>query len=168
MSSVLGRSADLTPQQATPALWGGPEGAMASFDNAAKTIAKPDSPGTSPTQSPMDRIKAAFDSLKDMHKDPNQTQANTGVLPSNGASPFDNAQWPYGPVGAPSSQPPAQASVPMPMARPAEAPQADAGNPMMSLFQRSAAMQQDPLTGGYIDPSAAAKASPGVFHGLFG
>jgi hypothetical protein len=117
----------------------------------------------------MDRIKAAFDSLKDMHKGPDQTAANTAVLPANGASPFDNAQWPYGPVGAPSqsmaSGPSTPGGVPMPQPRPADAPQA---SPMMSLFQRSAAMQQDPLTGDYIDPAAAAKAQPNIFHGLFG
>jgi hypothetical protein len=144
----------------------GPNSAYASFRQAAG----PESTDKPPAQSPMDRIKAAFDSLKDMHKGPDQTAANTGVLPQNGASPFDNAQWPYGPVGAPSQaqasvpqQTPSQ-GVPMPMARPADAPQA---NPMMSLFQRSAAMQQDPLTGSYIDPASAAKAQPNIFQGLF-
>lgn len=133
--------------------------------DAFRAAAGPDKPDSTPAQSPMDRIKAAFDSLKDMHKGPDQTPANIGVLPQ-GASPFDNAQWPYGPVGAPS-QTQAQPQTPMPMARPAEAPQADTSNPMMSLFQRSAAMQQDPLTGSYIDPAAAAKARPGIFQGLF-
>lgn len=148
-----------------------------------------DKNGTNPSQpqaqdqSPMDRIKAAFDSLKDMHKGPNQTDANTAALASPQPSPFDNAQWPYGPQGSPSNaqdsaspldtaQWPsgpagAPSSVPMPQPRPADAPQS---SPMMSLFQRSAAMQQDPNGGGYIDPEAAAKANaqPGIFHSLFG
>jgi hypothetical protein len=143
---------------------------------------------------PMDRIKAAFDSLKDMHKGPDQTPQNTAMLAGpNSPSPFDNAQWPQGPQGAPSQ---AQASVPMPQARPPGAPLSEgeangiydsfenspAGqrmrastnamdaqqNPMMSLFQRSAAMQRDPQTGEFIDPASAAKAQPGIFHGLFG
>lgn len=117
---------------------------------------------------PMDRIKAAFDSLKDMHKPEMPTLAQS--LPQDGSSPFDNAQWPYGPVGAPSqaqAQGGAGAGVPMPRPRPAEAQQADQG-PMMSLFQRSAALQKDPLTGEFIDPINAAKAQPNIFKGLFG
>lgn len=141
--------------------------ALAAYKNAAG----PDG-GNTPAQSPMDRIKAAFDDLKNMHKGPDQTASNTGVLPS-GASPFDTSQWPYGPVGAPSQaqasvpqQPQMPSGIPMPMPRPAEAPQADA-NPMMSFFQRNTALMKDPISGEYIDPAAAAKASPGIFHGLF-
>lgn len=52
---------------------------------------------------------------------------------------------------------PQQASVPMPMARPAQAPQPQPQAPM-GFFQRNAAMMQDPNGGGYIDPSAAARA----------
>lgn len=45
-------------------------------------------------------------------------------------------------------------AVPMPMARPAEAPQADP----MSFFQRNSAMMRDPMTGQFIDPTAGAQA----------
>lgn len=48
--------------------------------------------------------------------------------------------------------------VPMPMARPAQAPQAQ---PEMGFFARNAAMMQDPVMGGFIDPQAAAKAENG-------
>jgi len=124
-----------------------------------------------PQQSPMDRIKAAFESLKDMHKGPNQTPENISMLAGpNSPSPFDNAHWPQGPVGAPSqAQAPMPQSLPMPQPRPAEAPQPQPENPMMSLFQRSAAMERDPLTGEFIDPQAGAKANaqPGIFHSLF-
>jgi hypothetical protein len=45
------------------------------------------------------------------------------------------------------------APTPMPMARPEQAPQQG-----MGFFQRNAAMMHDPITGGFIDPSAAANA----------
>jgi len=99
-------------------------------------------------QTPMDHIRNGFD------------QFGMPMIPDSNApaaSPFDNAQWPAGPVGAPSQ---AQAST----ARPPEADQ----NPIMGLFQRSVALQKDPLTGEFIDPAAAAKARPNIFHGLFG
>lgn len=122
-----------------------------------------------PQQSPIDRIKAAFDQLKDMHKGPDQTPANMAALASsNQPFDFESAHWPVGPVGAPSqsmASAPPPPGVPMPRPRPPEAPQE---SPMMSLFQRSAAMQQDPNGGGYIDPATAAKAQPNIFHGLFG
>jgi hypothetical protein len=115
---------------------------------------------------PLDRLKDAFSQLKDMHKaDP---------------PPFDfeSAHWPYGPIGAPSQSmasavpmpqarpPQAPSAVPMPMARPADAPQAQ--SPLAQFFARNTAMQQDPSSGEYIDPAAAAKAGPGILNGLFG
>lgn len=45
--------------------------------------------------------------------------------------------------------------VPMPQARPMDAPQASA-QPDTSFFMRNALMQQDPNGGGYIDPQGAA------------
>lgn len=143
---------------------------------AYKQNAGPDS-DKAPAQSPIDRIKAAFAELKDMHKGPDQTDSNTAVLPPGGASPFDTMHWPYGPVGAPATPMAANApvpqapqpSVPMPQPRPMDAPQADA-NPMMSFFQRNAALQKDPLSGDYIDPASAsrAQAQPGILSHLFG
>lgn len=110
---------------------------------------------------PMDRIKAAFDSLKNLHKSPDEQRPD-----------FESFNWPQGPIGAPStSMASAPTSVPMPLPRPAEAPMqqpVEQPGPLMSLFQRSAAMQRDPSTGDFIDPAAAAKAQPGIFHGLFG
>jgi hypothetical protein len=137
----------------------GPNSAYSAF----KASAGPDD-AKQPQQSPIDRIKQAFDALKDMHKAPDQT-------PSNSPSPFDTAQWPYGPVGAPQAS-----AVPMPQPRPLQAPQpeapqpqADSANPLMSLFQRSTAMQRDPLTGDFIDPKAGATAAaqPGILSSLF-
>jgi hypothetical protein len=116
----------------------------------------------SPKMAPMERIAAAFDMLKNMHQSAPQAQV----------SPLDNAQWPFGPVGAPSQaqaqapHPPQAPQVPMPMARPQEAPQADQPA-LMSFFERNNALQKDPMTGEYLDPTAAAKASPGIFQGLF-
>lgn len=52
-------------------------------------------------------------------------------------------------------------TVPLPMARPASAPQAPQATPDnsgMNFFTRNAMMMQDPNGGGYIDPQGAAKA----------
>lgn len=115
----------------------------------------------------LSRLQDAFSQLKDMHKD------NAATTPA----PFDfeTAKWPFGPVGAPSQSmahsaaPPVSASVPMPMARPAEAPQAPpAQSPFAEFFGRNTAMMKDPSSGDFIDPSAAAKAGPGILNGLFG
>jgi len=149
--------------------------ALAAYKQFAPTEVNEADKGDSQKQSPIDRIKAAFQSLKDMHQ-PDASVANNAPADSPyygplGANP--NAQF-YGPLGAPAPQAPSQApapapsaGVPMPQPRPADAPQAP--SPMMSLFQRSAALQQDPLTGDYIDPTAAAKANaqPGIFSKLF-
>lgn len=120
---------------------------------------------------PIDRIKAAFEALKDMHKGSNQTETAFTAPPSSGPSPFDNAQWPYGPSGAPTDPPKpllmqaqAQAPVPMPAPRPSIPQDSPAA---MGFFQRNAALQRDPLTGDYLDPAAASKADAGVFKGLF-
>lgn len=43
-------------------------------------------------------------------------------------------------------------TVPMPMARPAEAPQPQ---PDMGFFARNAAMMQDPSSGAFLDPAGA-------------
>lgn len=64
---------------------------------------------------------------------------------------------PAGPMAAPPrpqmAQPQPQAApMPMPQPRPQQAPQE------MGFFQRNAAMMQDPLTGMFIDPGAAAQA----------
>jgi hypothetical protein len=121
---------------------------------------------------PLDRLKDAFSQLKDMHKDdPALAQANPLGSSNSGPSPFDNAQWPYGPVGAPSqaqASAPAPAPVPMPAPRPAAAAQAPASNPFADFFARNTAMMKDPVTGEFIDPQAAAKyGGSGILNGLF-
>lgn len=94
---------------------------------------------------------------------------------------MEDMRWPYGPVGAPQgggarvliptspydepsavpmpmarpAQAPQAPQVPMPMARPAEAPQAP---PDIGFFMRNALMMQDPNGGGFIDPQGAARA----------
>lgn len=117
------------------------------------------------------RLVDSFKQLQGMHKNPSLEQAMN--IPSSNTptpSPFDNAQWPFGPVGAPSqanaSAPTTQVppSVPMPAPRPQEAPQAP---PEMSFFQRNALMQRDPMTGEYLDPAQAAQAAQSPFKGLF-
>jgi hypothetical protein len=134
---------------------------------------------------PMDRIKAAFDQLKDMHKsDPVPAMGGLGLFPGAAVQPpsaMGTAQQfmahppaapmqPRPPIMASSAPPaaPAPMPTPMPQPRPAEAPQAD--NPLMSFFKRNTALQQDPMGGGYIDPSAAekAQAQPGILSALFG
>jgi hypothetical protein len=121
---------------------------------------------------PLDRLKDAFSQLKDMHKDDPAAIGDS----TSGASPFDNAQWPYGPVGAPSQAqasapapaPQAPAPVPMPAPRPAAAAQAPASNPFADFFARNTAMMKDPVTGEFIDPQAAAKyGGSGILNGLF-
>ena len=96
--------------------------------------------------SPQDRLNATFKSLPEMAQN------------NNVPSPLDTMNWPFGPVGAPTQAPAsaATAGVPLPTARPAEAPQApeDTG-----FFMRNALMQQDPLGGGFIDPTGAASVS---------
>lgn len=85
--------------------------------------------------------------------------SNGPGLPSysaNGPSPLDNAQWPFGPIGAPTRS--ASPAVPTPSPRPAEAPQSE---PDMSFWQRNAAMMRDPSSGDFIDPTTAAKAVRG-------
>ena len=126
---------------------------------------------------PLDRLKDAFSQLKDMHKDdPALAQANPLGSSNSGPSPFDSAQWPYGPVGAPSQAqasapapvPHAPAPAPMPAPRPAEAPQAPTSNPFADFFARNTAMMKDPVTGDFIDPQAAAKfGGSGILNGLF-
>lgn len=59
------------------------------------------------------------------------------------------------PLPQPTRPPQASSPVPMPMARPAEAPQEQ---PDMGFFARNTAMMQDPMTGQFIDPSAAQRA----------
>jgi hypothetical protein len=72
------------------------------------------------------------------------------------AQNFPSAAAPAVPTAnaAPVAQGQAQA-VPMPQARPAEAPSP------MGFFARNAAMMIDPVTGGFIDPRAAAQADNG-------
>jgi hypothetical protein len=108
-----------------------------------------------------------------MHKgDPALAQVLPLGSSNSGASPFDNAQWPAGPVGAPSqaqasSPAPAPAPAPMPRARPAEASQLT-NNPFADFFARNTAMMKDPVTGDFIDPQAAAKfGGSGILNGLF-
>jgi len=92
------------------------------------------------------------------------------LTPASGdqASPLDTMQWPFGPLGAPSQAPAsaAGAGVPLPTARPAEAPQApqDTG-----FFMRNALMMQDPMGGGLIDPTGAASVSgPDLINKMMG
>lgn len=127
---------------------------------------------------PINRLQDAFKQLKDMHRDdPRLAEGLSMMQSSGGASALDNAQWPFGPVGAPKVMassvptpqprpPEAAAPVPMPMARPAEAPH---GGALSEFFQRNAAMMKDPTTGEMIDPIAAAKfGGSGILNGLFG
>jgi hypothetical protein len=93
---------------------------------------------------------------------------------------FETAQWPYGPIGAPSqpmtagvpmpqSRPQMAAAAPVPMSapRPAEAPQAS--SPFADFFARNTAMMKDPTTGQFVDPSAAAShGGSGILNGMFG
>lgn len=102
-------------------------------------------PNYSAGASPMDGLRAAFDAFK----------GKETALQGDQWSPMDSMQWPFGPLGAPSGAPESTASagVPLPGARPAEAPQAPQDT---SFFMRNALMQQDPLGGGFIDPTGAA------------
>lgn len=69
------------------------------------------------------------------------------------SSPMDSLPWPFGPIGAPQAAHQAPqahpAAIPMPQARPAEAPDT-------SFFMRNALMQRDPMTGAFLDPAGAA------------
>jgi hypothetical protein len=103
----------------------------------------------------LSRLQDAFKQLKDMHKDDKPFD-------------FESAHWPYGPIGAPSqaqasvpmpmARPPEAAAVPMPMARPADAPQAPSSSPFADFFKRNTALMKDQQSGEYIDPTAAHKA----------
>lgn len=123
----------------------------------------------------LSRLQDAFAQLKNMHKDDKPFDFESAQWPygpigapsqamarADAPSPLDNAQWPHGPRGAPSAAP-----VPMPAPRPAEAPQAS--SPFADFFARNTAMMQDPNSGAFIDPSAAAQrgGSP-ILNGLFG
>ena len=173
MHALRGSAGTLTTEQYTPGLWGSPEEALQNFDEAAKE-----------KSSPISRITEAFSALKDMHKGPAQTEAAFKAAAPNSPSPLDTAQWPFGPVGAPSSALPSPLDTakwpygpigapssarayapPSPRPRPSEAP---APTSELSFFQRSTALQRDPITGEYLDPEAASKAGPGIFKGLFG
>jgi hypothetical protein len=55
----------------------------------------------------------------------------------------------------PAASAPAPVTMPMPAPRPPEAPQA---SPEMGFFERNSAMMQDPSSGSFIDPEAAARA----------
>jgi hypothetical protein len=76
-----------------------------------------------------------------LHADPSQAIASRGMPTMAGGVPM--------PQPRPQM---AQAPVPMPQPRPAQAPQE------MNFFQRNAAMMHDPVTGMFIDPSAASQA----------
>jgi hypothetical protein len=85
-----------------------------------------------------------------LHADPAQAVANRGMPQMAGGIPM--------PQPRPQM---AQAPMPMPQPRPAQAPQAPQPSSPMGFFQRNAAMMQDPVTGGFIDPRAAAQAQAG-------
>jgi len=91
--------------------------------------------GSLPTATPNARVAQGFDTMMPW-------------LPQNNPS-----------QGFPQAGPPVMAqggnSVPMPMARPAQAPQPQ---PQMGFFARNAAMMRDPSTGAFIDPTNAALA----------
>jgi hypothetical protein len=74
------------------------------------------------------------------------------VLPPQQPAPSPPPAAAPNPVAPAVSQAP---SVPTPMPRPDAAPQAP---PDMSFFQRNTAMMRDPVTGAFIDPTAAAQA----------
>jgi hypothetical protein len=71
---------------------------------------------------------------------------------ANGSLP--GAMGPTSVGGAPLANQPQNA--PMPMGRPADAPQA---TPDTSFFMRNAMMQHDPMTGQLLDPSASSSVS---------
>lgn len=101
--------------------------------------------------SPLDRLKDAFSQFgAPAQEPPAMEDAQWPVGPHGGPTAMEDMQWPFGPMGAP----PAEAAVaPLPRARPEEAPQSpeDTG-----FFMRNALMQQDPMGGGFIDPTGAA------------
>lgn len=151
-----------------------------SWDDLARlTSALRDEKAKKRGEGQLSRLQDAFSQLKSMHKDNTPFDFENAQWPygpigapsqamaqADGPSPLDNAQWPHGPRGAPS-QAMAAAPVPMPMARPAEAPQAS--SPIADFFARNTAMMKDPNSGQFIDPSAAAKhgGSP-ILNGMFG
>lgn len=117
-----------------------------------------------PKSNPMDRIKDAFTALKDMHKG-GEPALDASQMPWLSSLTFPmkapaSQGFPQSPMNAQAQAP---SPVPMPMPRPAEAPQ---GDPMMSAFQRNAALQKDPNTGEFLDPEAAQGADPGIFKAL--
>lgn len=103
----------------------------------------------------------------DAEAPPQAPGALSQAVAPNAPSPLDNAQWPAGPVGAPSQAqahlpPAAPQGVPMPTARPPDAPQA---TPDMGFFQRNSAMMRDPSSGAFIDPTHAESAQSQMASG---
>ncbi|MBR1173895.1 hypothetical protein JQ617_08015 [Bradyrhizobium sp. KB893862 SZCCT0404] len=141
---------------------------------AYKKAAGPDEPkkDDSPKVAPIDRIKAAFEDLRNMHRTSDASAPQTyGMAPGSPAPPLPTGTVTPAPIFnglMAQDSAPAAPRVPMPQPRPAEA---DAQQPaLMSFFQRNAAMMKDPSTGDYIDPQGAAKAGTqaGIFDRLFG
>jgi hypothetical protein len=110
-----------------------------------------------PPMSPQGHINQGFSALPAANPaaptGPTDAGANGRV--AQGFDVFNPPMMPQAPAPAPAAAPPPaaapQAAVPMPVARPAAAPQP------LSWFQRNAALQMDPMGGGYIDPQAASQ-----------
>lgn len=103
-------------------------------------------------RTPNGRVARGFDQFSPMG--PYQTDP---VAQAPAPAPYPQAEDPMGAPAlyraSPGATPPQPASIPMPQARPAEAPQD------MGFFQRNAAMMQDPNNpGSFIDPEAASRA----------
>lgn len=97
---------------------------------------------------PNDQVAARFGGMAPPSQTPNQYVANNFPGPSANEYVAGNFPGPVMASGAPTPMPRPRPQQP----QPAQAPQE------MGFFQRNAAMMQDPVTGMFIDPGAAAQA----------
>lgn len=117
----------------------------------------------------LDRIKAAFDAIKTMHKNPSLALLEGPMSAQVQSQP---QQTPQQRIDGAFAQLPSQA-VPMPKPRPAmldamaQAAPEETSQAEMPWWMRNAALQKDPETGEFLDPAMAAKAQPNAFKGLF-
>lgn len=111
--------------------------------------------------SPNDQVAARFGGMQPPSQTPNQYVAQNFPEPAPQRVPVTGGSYDYSGNSAKLSDMAAghayrpersPAVTPTPMAQPASAPQG------MGFFQRNAAMMTDPVTGMFIDPTAAAQA----------
>lgn len=115
-----------------------------------------------PPKAPQASPAAAPDGPQAPPTQPMPAMGGTGIFPPAPPQPMDwlkGAQWqnpspPAAPPQAPPAPATADAGVPMPQARPADAPQAQ---PDTSFFMRNALMMRDPSTNQLIDPMGASQ-----------